>query len=188
MSFDQIRCETNLAVLKQPVLGTLVITSYKIVFRPQIIQENIYNPVAKETRLLINKPYIAEFFTIPHGLVFSVEARTTVKSSNKPGDSFVELVTKDGRQLKLIVNDPVEGERIQQKVKDLAFLDSHGCGKTSFKLAFTYAYFKAITGHYDGPAINFDRADNEKDRIIEANKASWKFYADPIEEFHRQGV
>ena len=34
MLVDQIRCETNLAVLKQPVLGTLVISSYKTVFRP----------------------------------------------------------------------------------------------------------------------------------------------------------
>jgi hypothetical protein len=146
-----------LAVLKQPVIGNLVITTFKTVFRPFGTQDNIYNRVSEETRQLINKPYIAEFFTIPHGLVFSVEARTTVKSSNKPGDSFVELVTKDGRQLKFIVSDPVEGERIQSKIKELAFLDAHCCGKTTFKIAFTYAYFKAITAHSDGAAVLLDR-------------------------------
>ena len=86
------------------------------------------------------------------------------------------------------MNDPVEGERIQQKIKELAFLDSLGCGKTSFKLAITYAYFKAITGHYDGPAVNFDRAESDKDRIVIANRASWEVYANPIQEFLRQGV
>lgn len=109
---DKIRCETNLAVLKQPVIGNLVITTYKTIFKPFGTQDNIYMRVSEETRQLINKPYIAEFFSIPHGLVFSVEARTTVKSSNKQGDSFVELHTKDGRQLKFIVGDPIEGERI----------------------------------------------------------------------------
>ena len=86
------------------------------------------------------------------------------------------------------MNDPVEGERIQQKIKELAFLDSLGCGKTSFKLAITYAYFKAITGHYDGPVVNFDRAESDKDRIVLANRASWEVYANPIQEFLRQGV
>jgi len=76
-----------------------------------------------EMRQVIQKPFISEYFTLPHGLIFSVEARTAVKGSNKAGDSFVEVVTKDGRQLKFNVSDPVEGERLQNKIREYAFLD-----------------------------------------------------------------
>lgn len=103
-----------------------------------------------------------------------------MKSSNKQGDSFVELSTKDGRMLKLIVSDPAEGDRISNKIRDLAFFDIHCCGKTTFKLAFTYAYYKAITGHSDGASVTFDNYENDKDRILAYNNKSWQLYTDPI--------
>ena len=60
---------------------------------------------------------------MPLGLIYSVEARTPVKGSNKLGDSFVEIVTKDGRQIKFIVPDPFYGESVAAKIKEHAFLD-----------------------------------------------------------------
>lgn len=53
--------------------------------------------MTENTLKIINKPYILEYFNVPHGLVFNVEARTSVKGSNKLGDSYVEVATKDGR-------------------------------------------------------------------------------------------
>ena len=120
---EKVRCETNLAVLQQQVSGRLCLTNYRVVFKPHISNKTTQTELTESTLKIINKPYILEYFNVPLGLIFSVEARTPVKGNNKAGDSFVEVVTKDGRQIKFIVPDPYFGETVAAKIKVQAFLD-----------------------------------------------------------------
>lgn len=72
---------------------------------------------------MLRKPFISEYFTVPHSLIFSIEARTLVKGSSKLGDSFVEVVTKDGRQMKFILSDFLECDLLLSEIKRYVFLD-----------------------------------------------------------------
>lgn len=121
---SHVHCMTNLSVLQQKITGRLILTNYRAVFRPYDLTEtsNITQKdpltikITENTMKVINKPYINEYFNLPYGIIFSVEAKTPVKGSNKLGDSFVEITTKDGRNLKVIVSDPIIGEGLANRI------------------------------------------------------------------------
>ena len=72
--------------------------------------------MTNETWSILNRPSIKEFFTIPLGIIFSVEARTTVKGNNQIENSFVQIITKDNRQYSFILKDFRECDRIRDQI------------------------------------------------------------------------
>jgi hypothetical protein len=125
-------------VIPQSVQGTLLVTNYKLIFIPFLDAGLQNSKTTDEVWQTLSKPFVSEYFSVPLSLILTVEARTLVKGSNNAGDSFVEVATKDGRQIKFILNDFADCGLLTNEIKKASFLEMLGCGHTTFKIAFTY--------------------------------------------------
>lgn len=92
MSLKRLKCRPP-AYLEVPIVeGDLIMTNYKIVFKPMIFPESTPN--------IRNIPiFLDDFFTIPLCLIAKVDKKITEKKKENIKNGLIELTTKDYRIL-----------------------------------------------------------------------------------------
>ena len=101
---SNIKCEHNLQDLEYDVVGTLLLTNYKLLLKPIAIArgDEILNN-SKEMKIL-GRARVQAYFVITLGHLFSVEVRP-VTEGNKVKHSCIDIVTKDCRKLSFLIKD-----------------------------------------------------------------------------------
>jgi hypothetical protein len=94
MKMTSIRCELHASV-KVPVLkGELIMTNYKIVFKPSSIPDNL-----SKTNLKL-PPFLDDYFTVPLCYIHKIDKKIVEKKKEYTKQGWIEITTKDYRWLK----------------------------------------------------------------------------------------
>lgn len=151
--------------------GLLICTNYKLIFGPSERQPPSMDARSKQ---LIVMPHVCGFFTLPLGYIFSIEVKTILDARNRVKNSSLEVISKDGRKLNLILKDYDQCVKAREIIRAYAYMDQMSPDRF-FENTFAKAYFLAVTGS----------GNNLNRKLIEKNKLIWSFYEDPIKEFLR---
>lgn len=113
-----IKCEHNLPGVPNELLGCLIITNFKIVFKPLEAQ------LSQDEIRILTFPHVQAFFSIPMGQLYTVEVKTQLTNKNSVKHTAVEIVTKDCRQISFILSNFEHCEKAKSIIRSYAFLDS----------------------------------------------------------------
>jgi len=136
---------------------------------------------------MLNMPNIQAFFIVPLGLILNVKVKTIVGDGNRVRHSSVEVVTKDGRRLNLILSNYELCEKARVVLKSYAFLDqSQMTPLQQFNEFFARNFYNALI-NVKQAVVGQPVAINPSQLLKELNDKCWAVYAEPIREFKRQG-
>lgn len=90
MSLKKLKCRPPAYIDIPVVEGDLIMTNYKLVFKPMLFPEG--TPTSKNLPV-----YLDDFFTVPLCLISRVEKKITEKKKENIKSCTIELTTKDYR-------------------------------------------------------------------------------------------
>jgi hypothetical protein len=97
-SLGEVRVEHNLADLEADAIGLLVLTNFKLVFKPSSTrrgEDPLENPADAE---MLSLARVQAYFMVTLGQLLSVDVRPVTEGS-RVKHSCIDVFTKDGRKL-----------------------------------------------------------------------------------------
>jgi hypothetical protein len=98
---------------------------------------------------MMNQPNLRAFFTVPLGMILSIELRTFQKDDNRTKISCVEIVSKDSRKFNFLMKDPPQCEQLKKHLRSCTFIDREKNSDLSHYVNHTFAhdFYTALLGH-----------------------------------------
>ena len=163
MQIKKVKCESTHNKF-DTLEGELIMTNYKVVFKPYDIEfgsDGSVSPRKAQQQLKIPS-YLQDYLTIPLSYIFKIDKTIIDKKLQKT--SFIDLVTKDYRNLKFIFDNFDDCNNALMRIQYLAFLE----GDLTNIFAFDFYY-----------PMSQEEAEHE---LFEDG---WDIYRYPIKEFER---
>ena len=127
--FPDIKCEHNLIKIGSVLRGSLILTDFKVVFKPDPQKNNTSltnnSTIVDDPNSQLTSNNILDFFSVPYGYIFSQEIKTVVQSSNKVKQSYVCIITKDHRTLNYILPTYENCVFMREQILRYSFPEKH---------------------------------------------------------------
>ena len=189
---QNVQCEHNLRHVP-PLIGTVVVTNFKVMFKPNETQSGVTD---EQKLAIVGKSRVQDFFRVPLGQLFSIDVRTFVQDDNKIKHSCIEMATKDGRRMSIILHTFEDCSHLKDLIRHITFLDGLQPLTRQMQSYFAVQYYETFetliqsVGPQNVPNHGGIFQENKLQmamKLFNQNQEVWSRYQDPIVEFTRQG-
>lgn len=160
---SNIRAEHNLQELSSDVIGTLILTNYKLVLKPVTVRRGNDPSENASDKRMTSMARVQSFFSITLGYLLTIAEVRPVTDGPRLLHSCIDVSTKDGRSLSFRVADFKKAITFRDNIRNVAFKEN--LAQLALEVKFN-SYFARV--HYDFVAKNFKRKDQEPVKIFRA--------------------